>query len=82
MADRKKTKRTGQEKRKRGERRDPLLERRQKDRRQLAQRKGERRLAGRRADFCPTCGSVLTPTGYCPSCKVRVVKIRAAGGGR
>jgi hypothetical protein len=82
MADRKKTKRARNENRKRGDRRDPLRERRQKDRRQLNKRKGERRVAGRRAEFCPACGSVLTPTGYCPSCKVRVIKIRASGGGR
>jgi|GEM_PF-2684742 len=82
MADRKNTTRTTREKRKQGERRDPLRERRLKDRRQLNQRKAERRLLGRRAEFCPTCGSVLTPTGYCPSCKVRVIKIRASGGGR
>lgn len=65
-----------EEKRVRWDRRDPLSDRRQAERRQREQRKGERRVSGRRKDLCPTCGGELTPTAYCPSCKVRVVKIR------
>ncbi len=68
---------TAEEKRERWDRRDLLNDPRQGDRRQREQRKGERRTAGRRIDFCPTCRGELTPTAYCSSCKVRVVKIRA-----
>jgi hypothetical protein len=71
---------TEEEKRERRDRRDPLDDPRQEDRRERDQRKGERRVAGRRTDFCPTCGGPLTPTAYCPPCQVRVVKIRTSAG--
>lgn len=80
MARRAKTTGVQKEKRDQWDRRDPLNDRRQGSRRQRDQRKGERRAAGRRADFCPTCSGELTPTAYCPSCKVRVVKIRVLVG--
>ena len=51
-------------------------DRRRGERRGSDQRKGDRRIVYRRQDFCPTCGGLLTLTSYCPSCKVRVVKIR------
>jgi len=73
-----KTMETEEEKRERRDRRDPLNDPRQGDRRNRDQRKGERRVAGRRTDFCPTCGGQLTPTDYCSSCQVRVVKIRTS----
>jgi hypothetical protein len=71
---------TADEKRERWDRRDPLNDPRRGDRRQRKKRHGERRVAGRRSDFCPTCSGELTPTAYCPSCKVRVVKIRSLVG--
>lgn len=80
MAGQTKTMGTAEEKRERWDRRDPLNDRREGDRRQREQRKGERRVAGRRTDFCPTCRGELTPNAYCPSCKVRVIKIRALAG--
>ncbi|HET6466258.1 MAG TPA: hypothetical protein VFH55_11675 [Nitrospiria bacterium] len=67
------------EKRGRWDRRDPLRDRRQEDRRMNDRRKTDRRRSGRRKDFCPTCGGELTPTAYCPSCKIRVVKVRISG---
>lgn len=77
MAGQMKTMGTVEEKRERWDRRDPLNDRRRGDRRLSEQRKGERRLAGRRTDFCPTCRGELTLAAYCPSCKVRVIKIRS-----
>lgn len=67
------------EKRGRWDRRDPLRERREDERRVDERRQTNRRRASRRKDFCPTCGGALTPTGYCPTCKVRVVKVRISG---
>lgn len=80
MAGQTRTMGTAEEKRERWDRRDPLNDRRGGDRRQRKKRHGERRVAGRRTDFCPTCSGELTSTAYCPSCKVRVVKIRALVG--
>ena len=73
-----KTKRAKPEVEKRGrwDRRDPLRDRRMEDRRMSDRRKKDRRKTGRRIDFCPTCGGALTLTSYCPSCKIRVVKVR------
>lgn len=62
------------------DRRDTGFERRQTDRRRDEKRRGERRAGGRRKDFCTTCEGELTPTAYCPVCKVRVIKFRAGGG--
>lgn len=64
------------EKRGPADRRDLLHSRRAEDRRREGRRQGDRRLGSRRTDYCPTCGGELTPTSFCPSCKVRVVKIR------
>ncbi len=71
---------TAKEKRERLDRRDLLTDRRAGDRREKEQRKGERRVTGRRTEFCPTCKGELTPKAYCSSCKIRVIKIRTLGG--
>jgi hypothetical protein len=73
MGGKSKTTKPGAEKRVRWDRRDPL-----RDRRMIERRRTERRKSGRRKDFCPTCGGELTPTAYCSSCKIRVVKIRVS----
>ncbi|HEY4485978.1 MAG TPA: hypothetical protein VI702_06655 [Nitrospiria bacterium] len=62
------------------DRRDPIFERRQDDRRCSEQRAGERRTSARRMDYCPGCDGELTPAAYCPRCRVRVVKIRLPAG--
>ena len=78
MARQDRAKKPSNEKRERVDRRNPVDDRRRGDRRRGEQRKGDRRVAGRRKDFCPTCGGELTSTAYCPSCKIRVVKIRSS----
>ncbi|MDC4222717.1 MAG: hypothetical protein MPW15_00345 [Candidatus Manganitrophus sp.] len=59
-----------------GERRDETEDRRQGDRRQADRRQGARRAIERRKESCPVCASELTPKLFCPSCKMRVIKIR------
>lgn len=54
-----------------GERRDEAEDRRQGERRQWA-----RRAIERRKESCPVCAGELTPKFFCPSCKMRVIKIR------
>lgn len=58
------------------ERRDETEDRRQGDRRQGDRRQGARRAIERRKESCPVCSSDLTPKLFCPSCKMRVIKIR------
>ena len=78
------TSRTGKvrmnDKRTIADRRDPVFERRQNDRRCSEQRAGERRTVSRRRDYCPGCNGELTPAAYCPHCRVRVVKVRLPAG--
>ena len=62
------------------DRRNPIDDPRQNDRRNTDKRRGERRMGARRKECCPTCEDELTPTAYCPSCKVRVVRIRTVAG--
>ncbi|TAJ98888.1 MAG: hypothetical protein EPO39_17285 [Candidatus Manganitrophaceae bacterium] len=64
-----------QEKRAR-QRRDETEDRRQGDRRQGDRRQGARRAIERRKESCPVCSSELTPKLFCPSCKMKVIKIR------
>ena len=62
------------------DRRNPMDDPRQNDRRNTDKRRGERRMGGRRKEFCPTCEGELTSTATCPSCKVRVIRIRSMAG--
>ncbi|HXC61271.1 MAG TPA: hypothetical protein VNV63_01235 [Nitrospiria bacterium] len=64
------------EQRKKKDRRDESEDRRAKERRKAERRSHDRREGNRRLEICPTCGRVLTPSGYCSNCKVRVIKIR------
>ncbi|HLB03257.1 MAG TPA: hypothetical protein VJM77_09010 [Nitrospiria bacterium] len=59
------------ERRKSRNRRDRIDDRRQGERRQDEQRHGDRR-----KEYCPRCGVLLTPTGHCPVCKMRIIKVR------
>ncbi|MCI0526012.1 MAG: hypothetical protein L0Y56_00970 [Nitrospira sp.] len=59
------------EQRKPQERRRSIDDRRQGDRRQ-----DERRRGGRRKDCCPRCGKLLSLTGHCSVCKIKVIKVR------
>jgi len=58
------------------ERRDETEDRRQGERRKTDRRQGPRRAIERRQESCPVCSSPLTPKLFCPSCKMRVIKIR------
>lgn len=59
-----------------GERRNETDDRRQGDRRQGERRQVSRRTVERRKEACPVCAATLTPKLFCPSCKMRVIKIR------
>ena len=67
------------EQRKKKERRNESENRRGGNRREGERRSRERREGSRRRQNCPTCGGVLTPAGYCSTCKARVIKIRNLG---
>lgn len=64
------------EKKRSGQRRDETIDRRQEDRRKGDRRQESRRAIERRKELCPVCSSELTPTLYCSSCKMKVIKIR------
>lgn len=65
------------EKKRSGQRRDETIDRRQEDRRKGSDRRqGSRRAIERRREICPVCSAELTPTRYCASCKMKVIKIR------
>ncbi|MEW6324119.1 MAG: hypothetical protein AB1515_01895 [Nitrospirota bacterium] len=51
-------------------------DRRVKERRRSDRRRGDRRAGQRRALWCGVCRTQLTPQGYCPTCRVRIVSLR------
>ncbi|MBI3620985.1 MAG: hypothetical protein HY208_02195 [Nitrospirae bacterium] len=62
--------------RRRTDRRRTTPERRRTDRRAGERRRGDRRAVERRTMWCAICQTQLTPSGYCPTCQVRVVRLR------
>lgn len=67
---------SGFQKERAAQRRDETSDRRQEDRRAIERRVGPRRAMERRQELCPICEAELTPFLFCPSCKMKVIKIR------
>lgn len=66
----------GRNKRSVADRRDLAEDRRNAERRREDRRSRNQRAGSRRKEFCPTCGTQLSPAMYCSVCKARVIKIR------
>ena len=66
----------GRNKRSTADRRDLAEDRREEERRRDERRARDRRSGSRRKEYCPTCGTLLSPTMYCSVCKARVITIR------